>query len=68
MEYHVQPNKYFKHQDVKIYCATNQFPELNFLGPHNKPHSIHRYGKNYHMRFDNKLGHGTYAIHCIPCD
>ena len=25
-------------------------------------------GKHYHMRFDPKLGYGTYGICCIPCD
>ena len=51
-----------------MYCATNQFHDLNFIGIHNKPHGVRGLGKNYHMRFDTKLGHGTYAIRCIPCD
>ena len=24
-------------------------------------------GNHYHLRFDPKLGHGIYAIRCIPC-
>ena len=64
----MQHNKYVEHQEVKIYCATNQFTELNFIEPHNKPHGIGGLGKNYHIRFYPELGHGTYAIHHIPCD
>ena len=67
-EYHVQHNKYVKHQDVKIYCAINQFPELKLLGPHRKPHSVRGLGNHYHMYFYPKLGHGTCAILHIPCD
>ena len=66
-EYHVKQNKYFDNQDMKMYCATNQFPELNFLGPHNKPNSVCGLGNNIHMSFDPKLGHVTYAIRCISC-
>ena len=50
-----------------MYCATKQFPELKFLGPQNKPNGVHGLGKNHHMRFDPKLGHGTYAIRFTPC-
>ena len=67
MDYHVQHNKDVKHQDLKTYCATNHFPELKFLGPQNKPHGVRGLGKYYHMRFDTKLGHGTYAIRFISC-
>ena len=63
IQYHVQHNKYFEHQDSKIYCATNQFPELQFLGPHNKPHGVRGLVKHYQMRFYPKLGHGT----CVIC-
>ena len=35
-----------KHQDVKMYCATTQFPELPFCVPHNKPHYVR--GLNNH--------------------
>ena len=31
-EYHVQDNTDVAHKDVKIYCDTNQFPELPFCG------------------------------------
>ena len=65
MDYHVQYDKYVKHQGVKMYCATNQFPELKFLGPHKKPHCVSGLGKHYHICFHPKLGHGTYAIHRI---
>ena len=54
-EYHVQNNEYVEHQDVKMYCATNQFPELMFLWPHNNPHDVRRLGKHYCMTFDPKL-------------
>ena len=50
-----------------MYFTTNQFRELAFCGPHNKPHVARGSGKHYHIRFDPKLGHGTYAICCIPC-
>ena len=53
----MQHNKYVEHQDVNIYCATNQFPELKFLGPQKKPHGVSGLGKNYNIRFDTKLGH-----------
>ena len=66
-EYHVQHNKDVKHQDVKMYCAENQFPELKFLGPHKKPHDVHGLGKHYHMCFNIKLGHCTYTIFFINC-
>ena len=39
-EYYVQHMKYFKHKYVKMYCATNNFPELQFLGPHKKPYGV----------------------------
>ena len=60
-------NKYVEHQNVKIYFATNQFLELQFLETQNKTHGIHGLGNNYHVCFDTKLGHGTCAIRCIPC-
>ena len=59
-------NKDFEHQDVKIYCATNNFIELMFQGPHNRPHGVRGLGKHYHMHFYPKLGHGTYPISIIP--
>ena len=38
IQYHVQDNSDVELKDVKIYCNTNQFPELSFSGPHSKPH------------------------------
>ena len=37
-EYHAQDNADVSHKEVKIYCDTNQYPELPFCGPHPKPH------------------------------
>ena len=51
----MEHNKDIEHQEAKIYCAINQFTELKFLGPHNKPHGVRGLCKNYHMRFDPKL-------------
>ena len=67
-EYYVQHDKYVKHQEVKFYCAKKQFPELNFVGTHNKPYGVYGLGKNYHMHFYTKLGHGRYEICRIPCE
>ena len=33
IEYHVQNNKDVEHQYVKVYCVTNHFSELQFIGP-----------------------------------
>ena len=61
-EYHVQDNSDVEHQDVKMYCNTNQFPELSFSDPHSKPHDTKGLSKHYHLRFDQKLGMGVCAI------
>ena len=37
-QYHVQDNADVSQKDVKMYCNTNQLPELSFFGPHSKPH------------------------------
>ena len=37
-KYHVQDNAAVELKDAKIYCNTNQFPELSFYGTHSKPH------------------------------
>ena len=66
-EYHMQHNKDVEHHDVKMYCAKNQFPELNFLGPHNKSHGVRGLVKHYNMRVYPQLDHFTYEIHLIPC-
>ena len=63
----MQKNEDVDHQYVNMYCNTNQFPKLTFCGPHNKPPGIHILIKHYLMRFDQKLGHGTYAICCTTC-
>ena len=66
IEYHVQDNTYFSHKEVKMYCDTNQLPTLTFCGPHPKPHGASGLSKNYHLRFDPKLGHGICEIFRIP--
>ena len=66
-QYHVQNNDDVEHQDLKIYCNTNQFPELSFCGPHSKPNGARGMSKHYHLRFDPKLGMGICGILCIPC-
>ena len=66
-EYHVQDNAGVAHKDVKIYCDTNQFPELPFFGSHPKPRGAMGLGKHYHIRFDPNLCNGICAILCIPC-
>ena len=60
-------NEDIDHQDVKIYFTTNQFPELQFCVPHNKPHDVSGLSEQYHMRFDTKLGHETCSIQHSPC-
>ena len=66
-QYHVQDNADVSHQDVKMYCNTNQFPELSFSGPHSKPHGTRGLSKHYHLSFDPKLGMAICAIRRIPC-
>ena len=67
-EYHVQDNADVAHKYVKMYCDTNQFPELPFCAPHPNPHGSRGLSKHYHLRFDPKLGHGICEIFRIPCD
>ena len=66
-QYHVQDNADVAHQDVRMYCNTNQFPELSFCGPHSKPHGARGLSKYYHLRFYPKLGNGICEIFRIPC-
>ena len=66
-KYHVEENASVEIKDVKIYCNTNQFPELTFCGPHSKPHGKRGLGKYYHLSFDPKVGMGVCAIRRIPC-
>ena len=54
--------------DVKMYCSTNQFPESNFVEPHNKRNGVHGLSNPYHMCFYTKLIHDRYSIHFITCD
>ena len=51
-DYHVQDNSYVEKKDAKMYCNTNQFPELSFSGPHHKPHGARGLSKHCHLRFD----------------
>ena len=67
IEYHIQDNADVAHKYVKIYCDTNQFPELPFCGPHTKPHGARGLIKHYHLRFDPNLGHGIHEISRILC-
>ena len=62
IQYHVQDNADVSHQDVRIYCNTNQFPEWPFGGTHSKTRGARRLIKNYHLRSDTKIGNGVCAI------
>ena len=57
-QYHVQDNADVAHQDMRMYCCTNQFPALSFFGPHSKPHDARGLSKHYNLCFDKKLGNG----------
>ena len=46
-EYHVQYNADVAHKYVKMYCDTNQLPELTFCGPHPNPHVARGLSNNY---------------------
>ena len=50
-KYHVQDNSDVELKDVKMYCNTNQFPELSFFVPHSKPHVARGLSKHYPLRF-----------------
>ena len=63
----MKQNKYVKLKGVKMYCSTNKFIELQFLGPYNKRHVVRGLGNTYHVRFGSKLGHGTCELRPIPC-
>ena len=67
IQYNVQDNADVEHQYVKIYCNTNQFPELSFCSPHYKPNGARGLIKHYHLCFDPKLGMGICEIRLIPC-
>ena len=61
-QYQVQDNADVAHQDVKMYCNKNKFPALPFFRPHSKPHGARGLSKNYHFRFNQKLGNDISAI------
>ena len=67
-EYHVQDNVDVAHKYVRIYCDTNQFPELSFCGPYPKPHESRELSKHYHLCFDPKLGmtYVQFATYHVP--
>ena len=67
MEYHVQDDADVAHKYVKIFYNTNQFPSLQVFVPHTKPQGVIGLSKYYHMKFDQKIGYGTYDIRIIPC-
>ena len=66
-KYPVQDNASVELKDAKMYCNTNQFPALPFCGPNFNPHGTRGLGKNYHLRFDPKLGMGVCLIWRIQC-
>ena len=47
-KWHVQDNAAVEIKDVKVYCHTNQFPELSFSGSHSKPRGARGLSKHYH--------------------
>ena len=55
-KYHVQDDATVELKHVKIYCNTNQFPELPFSGSHYKPHGARGLSKHYHLPFNPKVG------------
>ena len=67
IKYHVQDDATVELKDVRIYCNTNQLPELSFNGSHSKYHGAIGLSQHYHLRFDQKLGMGVCEIHLIPC-
>ena len=63
----MQNIEYIYHQDVQIYCTTNQFTQLELFGTNNKQHGALVLVKHYCMCFDPKLRDGTCEIRRIPC-
>ena len=66
-EYHVQDNSDIEQKYMKMYCNTNQLPELSFYGPYYKPHDARGSSKHYNLRFNPKLGMGICEILRITC-
>ena len=58
-QYHVKDNYDIAHQDVRMYCNTNQLISLPFCGTHSKPHGARGLSKHYHLCFDPKLSNGV---------
>ena len=67
-EYHVKENGVVAHKYVKMFCSTNYLPSLKFCDPNTKTHGVRGLSKNYHMKFDPKIGRGTCVISQIPFD
>ena len=67
MKYLMQDNDDVVYKYFRIFCDTNHFLSLPFCGTHINPHGVEGLSKNYHMRFDTKLGHGICTIFQIPC-
>ena len=67
-QYHVQDNAAVELKDLRMYCNTNQLPELSFSGPHSKPHGARGLSKHYHLLFDTNLVMVVCTILSIPCD
>ena len=61
-EYRLQKIKEVPYISVIMSCATTQFPELSFCGPHAKPHELRGLSKHYHLLLDPKLGNEKYTI------
>ena len=65
-EYHFQDRKYLSHISIKISCATTQFPEFSFCGPHAKPHGVRRLSEHEVLHADCKMKIlGTELLHMI---
>ena len=56
-EYFIQERKDVPHTSVKISCATTQFPELPFCGPHARTHGVRCLSKHQYLQIYPKLGH-----------
>ena len=67
IKYNFKDNADVEHQDFKMYCNTNQLPELSFCGPHSKPYGARGLSKHYNLSLDTKLGMFICEIRHIPC-
>ena len=65
--YHIQDNADVDYSSFKMSCNSNQFPTLQFCGPHNEPHGVHGLINSYNLPLDHTLVHGIYVIKCILC-